>query len=80
MLAVSNAHFELAATLLDAGAYPNFAPQDGRRYTSCRACSRPGQQRPHAPGVRREQPRDRPTVVAKAEHQCGGERTAQESR
>ena len=52
MLAVSNAHFELASMLLDAGADPNFAPQGWTALARAvvGAEAGPGQQRPHSPG------------------------------
>jgi ankyrin repeat protein len=43
MLAVSNAHFELAATLLDAGANPNFAPQGWTALHELSWVRKPGQ-------------------------------------
>ncbi len=43
MLAVSNAHFELAATLLDAGADPNFAPQGWTALHELSWVRKPGQ-------------------------------------
>jgi uncharacterized protein len=43
MLAVSNAHFELAAMLLDAGADPNFAPQGWTALHELSWVRKPGQ-------------------------------------